>query len=192
MKSTASALIILAFSSLALAQCPSEKKYDRFADKTTEICSGLYAANKIDSDASSTDTFSVSLYVQYSSEQRHKLLTITLNIADIQLVRRGIARPHLDGQSVFYLLTDSKRGELPIGKYTPVSVEGALAEIIEVPLNADGLDSLMNAHHVEGRIAGREFQFNDTGLAALQKYLQELKPLWAPERPSRRIKRSVD
>jgi hypothetical protein len=117
-------------------------------------------------------------------------LAITLNINDIQLVRRGIARPHLDGQSVIYLLTDSKRGELRIGKYTLVSVQGALAEIVEVPLNAEALEALLNAHRVEGRIAGREFQFNDNGLVALQKYLPELKSRWAPERPSRRIKRA--
>ncbi len=132
----------------------------------------------------------MSLRVEYSSEQRQRPLAITLNINDIQLVRRGIARPHLDRQSVLYLLTDSKRGELPIGKYTPVSVEGALAEIVEVPLNAEALEALLSAHRVEGRIAGREFQFNDNGLAALQKYLQELKSLWIPEHPSRRTKRA--
>jgi hypothetical protein len=192
MKSTISALIILAFSSLALAQCPSEKKYDRFADKTTEICGGLYSTNKVESDGSSAETFSITVYVEYSSQERHRPLTIAVNIANIQLVRRGIARPHLDGQSVLYLLTDNKRGELRVGKYTPVPVEGALAEIIEVPLNADSLEALINAHRVEGRIAGREFQFTEAGLAALQKYLLELKPLWVLERPSRRTKRPVD
>jgi hypothetical protein len=169
--------VLLSFPSLALGQCPSEKKYDRFADKTIEMCSGLYVANDIEPNASSTDTFTVSVHVEYSSEQRHKPLAVTLNINEIQLVRRGIARPRLDGQKVLYLLTDNKRGELPIGKYTPVSAQGALAEIIQVPLNTTSLEALLTARRVEARIAGREFQFTDDGLANLQKYLSELKPL---------------
>jgi hypothetical protein len=64
MNSIVLTLAVLALPSLALAQCPSDKKYDRFADKTTEICDGLYAANNIESDASSADTFTVTVHVE--------------------------------------------------------------------------------------------------------------------------------
>lgn len=165
-------------------KCPTEVKYDRFEDETTELCGSL-VLDKV-SGGTASEIFSLNSSVSYSGTVRRKPVRVQLNIFNIQM-QRGVAKPRFSEATELFLLTGTRRIVLPLQRKGLPTVEVQLTvEALRVILTKPIVEALIAAKSVEGRLGSKEFQFNEAELRQVQKFLKELLPLLTPSAPPRR------
>lgn len=165
-------------------KCPTEVKYDRFEDETTELCANLVLENVL--EGTTAELFSINSSVSYSGKGRRKPISVQLNILNVQM-QRGVAKPRFSQATELFLLTDTLRIVVPLQRKGLPTVEVKLTgEALWVILTKPFVEALIAAKSVEGRLGSKEFQFDEAELRKFQEFLKELLPLLTPSAPPRR------
>jgi len=155
-------------------RCPEKVTYDRFEDKTTEVCASFVSYKD------GFKLFGVNSIIQYKGEKRQAPFFISLSLmaADAQL--QGFPKLRFDDVKSMFILADTGRVELPVTEYKQSGNElqngHFVVETATMPLSQEAVNYLLTAKTVEARLGTEEFKFDPEGLRAFQDYIKAILP----------------
>ena len=177
----AAMILALGLAVVASAQdktsCPEKVTYDRFEDKTREICGGFVPKGHKQDEFS---TFGVNGLVEYKGQTRQPPFFVSLHLLASEGTVKGFPKLRFDDVKSMFILTDTGRAELPLIEYKNSGSElqdgKFIIEFATVSLSQKALDYILSAKTVEARVGPEEFKFDAEGLRAFQDYLKTILP----------------
>jgi hypothetical protein len=153
-------------------RCPEKVTYDRFKDKTTELCTTLYSRNE------TLKMFSINLIIEYTGQKPQPPFKVSLSLFAGTGEYPGYPTARFNDVKSIFILTDTCRGEAPLTEYKRLDMETRhfVTEIATMPLPQQAIDCLMVAKTVEARLGGDEIKFNEDALKAFQDYGRTIFP----------------
>jgi hypothetical protein len=187
---TVAMILALSLGVVANAQdktsCPEKVTYDRFEDKTTEVCAGFVSHKE------GFKLFGMHPIIEYKGEKRQApfFISFVLMATDAQL--QGLPKLRFDDVKLMFVLADTGRVELPVTDYKQSGNElqhgHFVVETATIHLSQAAINYLLTAKTVEGRLGVEEFRFNPGGLRAFQDYLKTILPP-LPSKPAPPVRR---
>ena len=187
----AAIILALTFGVVAKGQdkCPQKATYDRFEDKTTEVCGGFVPKGHLQDKFSS---FGVSGLIEYKGQTRKPPFYVSLYLLAGEGTLNGFPRLRFDDVKSVFILTDTGRAELPLTEYknsgSDLQDGKFIIEGAKIPLTQKALDYILSAKTVEARVGPEEFKFDPTELKLFQDYMKAILPP-LPTKPAPPVRR---
>lgn len=176
-------LLLISFTSAKCQEkptCPVEVQYDRFEDKTTELCSSVFSSKSKEG----LKVFSVGARIQYHGHQPQSPFEISLSVMAGSGAYPGYPKPRFDDVKSIFILTDNGRVELALKDYKLTNdIENGhfIVEIAIIPLPEDTVRYMVGAKTVEARLGFEEFKFDSDALKAFQDRVKSILPSPPPK-----------
>jgi hypothetical protein len=161
-------------------RCPEKVTYDRFEDKTTELCGGFYSRSE------NLSLSSINLIIEYAGQKPQAPFKVSFTLLAGTGEYPGYPSARFNDVKSIFVLSGTCRSEAPLTEYKQTNLENGhfVAEIATMPLPQQAIACLLGSKTVEARLGADEIKFNDDALKAFQEHAKTLFPLPPPPKPT--------